>query len=140
MKRIILTTINFIVFMAMLTFVALLDSDNYMPYLIGFLLCVVWFMLFCYANNYFYHNDRQVNMDGIHRGSSPLLPLVFLYFDGVTFAPMFVFLAYGELWDYSTVPTFLFCNIKFKLSLFGLKESLNLIGSRLLFYNIIIKK
>ena len=79
-------------------------------------------------------------MDGIRRGSSPLLPLVFLYFDGVTFAPMFVFLAYGELWSCSTVPTFLFWNIKFKLSLFGLRESLNLIGSRLLFYNIIIKK
>ena len=59
MKRAILYTINFIIFMAMLTFVALLDSDNYMPYLIGFLLCVAWFTLFCYANNYFYHNDRQ---------------------------------------------------------------------------------
>ena len=134
MKRIILTTINFIVFMAMLTFVALLDSDNYTPYLIGFLLCMAWFALFCYANDYYYHSDRQVNMDGIHRGSSPLLPLVFLCFDGVTFAPMFVFLAYRELWICSTVPTFLFWNIKFKLSVFGLKESLNLIGSRLLIF------
>lgn len=58
MKRAILYTINFIIFMAMLTFIALLDSDNYIPYLIGFLLCVAWFTLFCYANNYFYHNDR----------------------------------------------------------------------------------
>ena len=58
MKRAILYTINFIIFMAMLTFVALLDSDNYIPYLIGFLLCMAWFVLFCYANNYFYHNDR----------------------------------------------------------------------------------
>lgn len=58
MKRAILSTINFIIFVAMLTFVALLDSDNYKPYLIGFILCVAWFTLFCYANNYFYHNDR----------------------------------------------------------------------------------
>ena len=52
-KRAILYTLNFIIFMAMLTFIALLDSDNYIPYLIGFLLCVAWFTLFCYANNYF---------------------------------------------------------------------------------------
>jgi Ca2+/Na+ antiporter len=58
MKRAILYTLNFIIFMAMLTFIALLDSDNYMPYMIGFILCVAWFTLFCYANNYFYHNDR----------------------------------------------------------------------------------
>ena len=58
MKKAILYTLNFIIFMAMLTFIALLDSDNYIPYLIGFLLCVAWFTLFCYANNYFYHNDR----------------------------------------------------------------------------------
>ena len=58
MKRAILYTINFIVFMAMLTFVALLDSVNYIPYLIGFLACMAWLTLFCYANGYFYHNDR----------------------------------------------------------------------------------
>ena len=58
MKKAILYTLNFIIFMAMLTFIALLDSDNYIPYLIGFLLCVAWFTLFCYANNYFYHSDR----------------------------------------------------------------------------------
>ena len=58
MKRAILYTLNFIIFMAMLTFVALLDSDNYIPYLIGFLACMAWLTLFGYANGYFYHNDR----------------------------------------------------------------------------------
>lgn len=58
MKKVILYTINFIIFMAMLTFIALLDSDNYMPYLIGFLACMAWLTLFGYANGYFYHNDR----------------------------------------------------------------------------------
>ena len=108
MKKIILKTINFIVFVALLTFIALLDSDNYMPYLIGFLACMAWLTLFGYANDYFYHNDRQAVWTAYIRGSSPLLPLVFLYFEGVTFAPMFVFLAYRELWRCSTVPTFLF--------------------------------
>lgn len=59
MKRIILTAINIIIFIAMLVFLALLDSDSYIPYLIGYILCMAWFILFCYANNYFYHNDRQ---------------------------------------------------------------------------------
>ena len=87
MKRAILYTLNFIIFMAMLTFIALLDSDNYMPYMIGFLLCVAWFTLFCYTNNYFYHNDRQAVWNGIQRGSSPLTVFSYLIFRRGYFRP-----------------------------------------------------